>query len=235
MSGWEDHCLPVSPGGRISLAVQVSWKANQSRCNSIVTNSFNCKVIVSVEQTSWLTNPKLKQGPGKQCQTLSIIWESSCTQSLHWAPFIWKDSGFGLFQEMTQKTGRKSASCQLALCKKAPPPYYFYEILAVRDRFKPICSRVRSAAGPRAARESSSRAAGLLAAILPIRASTALRFLAEFFWILGDFIMGFAEFLPNSGEKVPSGNSVWNIHFLILKSWNPPNSAIHSWYKTIYS
>ena len=42
-------------------------------------------------------------------------------QSLRWAPFIWKDSGFGLFQEMTQKTGRKSVSCQLALCKKAPP------------------------------------------------------------------------------------------------------------------
>ena len=54
-------------------------------------------------------------------------------QSLHWAPFIWKDSGFGLFQEMTQKTGRKSASWQLALCKKAPPPQYFYEILAVRN------------------------------------------------------------------------------------------------------
>ena len=79
VSGWEDHCLPVSPGGRISLAVQVSWKANQSRCNSIVTNSFNCKVIVSVEQTSWLTNPKLKQGPGNQCRTLSIIWKYSCT------------------------------------------------------------------------------------------------------------------------------------------------------------
>ena len=42
-------------------------------------------------------------------------------QSRRWAPFIWKDSGFGLFQEMTQKAGRKSASCQLALCKKAPP------------------------------------------------------------------------------------------------------------------
>ena len=62
-------------------------------------------------------------------------------------------------------------------------PYYFYEILAVRDGFKPICSRVRSAAGPRAARESSSRVAGLLAAILPIRVVTALRFLAEFFRI----------------------------------------------------
>ena len=86
-------------------------------------------------------------------------------------------------------------------CVRRPPPYYFYEILAVRDGFKPICSRVRSAAGPRAARESSSRAAGLLAAILPIRASTALRFLAEFFRILGDFSMGFAEFLPNSGLK----------------------------------
>ena len=110
------------------------------------------------------------------------IYGWNLRQSRRWALFIWKDSGFGLFQEMTQKTGRKSASCQLALCKKAPP-YCFYEILAVCDRFKPICSRVRSAAGPRAARESLNRAAGLLAAILPIRAATALRFLAEFFRI----------------------------------------------------
>jgi len=46
-----------------------------------------------------------------------------CTmkQSFRWAPTIWKDSGFGIFQEMTQKAGRNSASCQLAFCKKAPP------------------------------------------------------------------------------------------------------------------
>ena len=57
-------------------------------------------------------------------------------------------------------------------CVRRLPPYYFYEILAVRDRFKPICSRVRLAAGPRAARESLNRATGLLVAILPIRAAT---------------------------------------------------------------
>ena len=113
-------------------------------------------------------------------------------------PFIWKYSGFGIFPEMTQETGQNSASCQLAFCRKAPPPYYFYEILAVHDGFKPICSRVRSAAGPRAARESLSRAVGLLAALLPIRVVTALRFLAKFFRIYVDFTMGFAGFLPNS-------------------------------------
>ena len=42
-------------------------------------------------------------------------------QSFRWAPTIWKDSGFGIFQELTQKAGRNSASCQLAFCKKAPP------------------------------------------------------------------------------------------------------------------
>ena len=104
----------------------------------------------------------------------------------------WKDSGFGIFQEMTQETGRSSASCQLAFCKKAPP------LLLL---FKPICSRVRSVAGPRAVRKSLCRAAGLLAAILTIRGVTRLQFLAEFFRILGDFLMGFAKLSPNSGLK----------------------------------
>ena len=46
---------------------------------------------------------------------LVLILDGWC-QSLRWAPFIWKDSGFSLFQEMTHQTGRNSASCQLALC-----------------------------------------------------------------------------------------------------------------------
>ena len=44
-------------------------------------------------------------------------------------------------------------------------------------------------------------AAGLLAAILPVTGVTRLRFLAEFFRILGDLSLGFAEFLANSGLK----------------------------------
>ena len=94
----------------------------------------------------------------------------------------------------------------VALPCLALPCLALHEILAVRNRFKPICSRVRSAAGPRAARESSCRAVGLLAAILPIRSATRLHFLAEFFRILGDLSMGFAEFLQNSGLKILSGS-----------------------------
>ena len=44
-----------------------------------------------------------------------------CLQSLCWAPTIWKDSAFCIFQKMTQKAGQNSASCQLAFFKKAPP------------------------------------------------------------------------------------------------------------------
>ena len=43
--------------------------------------------------------------------------------------------------------------------------------------------------------------------ILPIRAATALQFFAKFFRILGDFTLGFTEFLPNSEEKIPSRSS----------------------------
>ena len=49
---------------------------------------------------------------------LSHVTKPPVTQSFRWAPTIWKDSGFGIFQEMIQKAGRNSASCQLAFCKK---------------------------------------------------------------------------------------------------------------------
>ena len=45
--------------------------------------------------------PVLKDKEGKRKKEVREL-----KQCLRWAPFIWKDSGFGLFQEMTQKTGR---------------------------------------------------------------------------------------------------------------------------------
>ena len=100
---------------------------------------------------------------------------------------------------------------------RRPPPYYFNEILAVCNRFKPICSRVRPATCPRAARESWCRAAGLLAVILPIRGVTRLRFATEFFKILGDFSMSFAKFLLNSGLK-NSQRKLCSVLLLLLTS-----------------
>ena len=100
---------------------------------------------------------------------------------------------------------------------RRPPPYYFNEILAVCNRFKPKCSRVRPAARPRAARESWCRAAGLLAVILPIRGVTRLRFSAEFFKILGDFSMSFAKFSLNSGLK-NSQRKLCSVLLLLLTS-----------------
>ena len=104
---------------------------------------------------------------------------SSPTHPLAYLIYIWFDKEKCYLPTPYQvsaffkKSSRNSASCQLAA-----GPYYFCEIWAVRDGFKPICSRVRSAAGPRATRESLSRATGLLAAILAIRGVTWLPRLA---------------------------------------------------------
>ena len=50
----------------------------------------------------------------------------------------------------------------------------------------------------RALGESTSCAAGLLAAILPIRVVTRHQFVGQIF---GDFLMVFVEVLPNSGKQ----------------------------------
>ena len=76
---------------------------------------------------TWATaRPQLCMYPGTPCPQPRLRPDAPrpqphSRQSLPWAPFICKDSGFGLFQEMTKKINQKSASCQLVLCKKACP------------------------------------------------------------------------------------------------------------------
>ena len=54
--------------------------------------------------------------------------EGAAGQSHHWVPNLGECPKFGRFDEMAQEWHRNSSSCQLALFKKTPPPYYFSEM-----------------------------------------------------------------------------------------------------------
>ena len=136
-------------------------------------------------------------------------------KSFRWPPFIWKDSGLGLFQELLRKPAEIHTSCQLALFKKTPSPPLttFYEILAVWDGFTPFYSRVRSAPGLRAARESQNGAVVLLAASCHWTPN-----FGRIFQNLRWFSMGCAKILPNSALRNPQRKLwLWVNHEKVIR------------------
>ena len=78
-------------------------------------------------------------------------------------------------------------------------PCYFYWIIALWGWYTPIVAESQVGWLFEGLAWFCEWCRGAARSDLAIRVSTGPRFLAEFFWNLGDFSMGFAKFLPNTG------------------------------------